>query len=542
MSDVESVVVADVEDKPPRFQAIWFLPLFVLAVGIYVVVQSYLEQGPTITIRFETAAGLQAGKTQLKALNVEVGLVEEVMLSEDLKHVLVTAKLNPGTRTLLREDTQIWVERPRIGAGGISGLGTLLSGAYIELSPGTGELGKRDFTGLEQVPATAPGVPGLRIELYSERANSVSPGDPMLYRGFRVGKIEATRLDLETSQIRYIAFIDSPYDQLVTPSTRFWNASGLNLEADASGIRLQSGSLTSLIVGGVSFDVPNIEDNGEAVADGASFRLFPDQRSSQTNPYVHGQLLVAEFEQSLRGLEAGAPVEYRGVRVGTVERVVSQFNLNEVSGDGRAIPVFLRAEPGRFGLGDSEEGLENLDYLLERSVAGGLRATVQTGNLLTGSLYVSLDYYPDEAPQAMGDYEGYKTIPTLSGGLQQLERQIATLLDKVNSLPLETTVKELNSTITTARSTLASVNALVADESTKALPARIESALAELERAAASFSEGSPLYGDADATLLELNETLASIRALAQSLEDQPNSLIFAKPSNPDPEPGLGTK
>ena len=528
---------AVVEDKPPRIQAIWILPLLVLVAGIYVVVQTYLDQGPTITIQFETAAGLQAGKTQLKALNVEIGLVEDVSLAEDLSHVTITVKLNPGTRALLREDTQIWVERPRIGAGGISGLGTLLSGAYIELSPGTGATGKRTFIGLEQVPATAPGVPGVRVALYSDRANSVSPGDPVLYRGFKVGKVESANFDLETSQMLYGVFIDAPYNQLVTNGTRFWNASGLNLEADASGIRLQVGSLTSLIAGGVSFDVPDIAEAGETVDDGASFRLYPDQRSSETNPYRFGRLLVAEFEQSLRGLAPGAPVEYRGIRVGTVERII-QDDLGDMRGKGAPIPVILRAEPGRFGLGDTEAALLEFDEMMALSVSNGLRATVQTGNLLSGSLYVSLEHFPDAEPALIGEYRGYPTLPTVSGGLQRLERQLATLLDKINALPLDKTVDELNATITQARTMLASVDNIVNDEATKALPSRLEATLVEFEHAAASFAEGSQLYGGANETLAELSQTLASVRALAQKLEDQPNTLIFSTPQNPDPEPG----
>jgi paraquat-inducible protein B len=270
--------------------------------------------------------------------------------------------------------------------------------------------------------------------------------------------------------------------------------------------------------------------------------LYPDRRSSQTNPYRFGRLLVAEFEQSLRGLETGAPIEYRGVRIGTVERVINQFSFDELSGNGQAIPVVLRAEPGRFGLGDNEDGLNLLDELFQRSVANGLRATVQTGNLLTGSLYISLDYYPDEAPQGMGEYDGYPTVPTIGTGLQRLERQVATLLDKINALPLGDTVDELNATIAQAHTLLASVDKIVNDEATKALPSRLEATLVELEHAAASFAEGSELYGGANETLAELSQTLASVRALAQKLEDQPNTLIFSTPQSPDPEPGEGSQ
>ena len=536
MSEPE-IEEAIIEDKPPRIQAIWLLPLVVLVVGIYVVVQAYLSQGPKITISFETATGLVAGKTQLKALNVEIGLVEEVVLAEDLSHVLVTAQLNPGTSQLFREDTQIWVERPRVGAAGISGLSTVLSGAYVEVSPGTGATGKRKFVGLEQVPATAPGVPGIRIVLHSESANSITPGDPILYRGFKVGKVEVVNLDLESSEIRYTAFIDAPYDQLVTEGTRFWNASGIQLEADASGIHLQSGSLTSLIAGGISFDVPDISEPGNPVEDGTLYRLYADKKSSETNPYEFYKQYVVEFEQSLRGLEPGAPVEYRGIRVGTVERILID-ELSNVDGTSNAVPVLLRAEPGRFGLGDSASGLAQLEQVLTRSVENGLRATVQTGNLLTGSLYISFDHYPDETLQEIGSYREYATVPTISSGLKRLESQGQTLGAKVNELPLEQTLQQLNRTVAQARELLASVDQLVTNEATQALPARVEATLLELERTAASFSQGSELYGNANDTLTELNQTLQSVRTLAQTLEKKPSALIFSQPQQADPVPG----
>lgn len=536
MSDVE-LEEAIVEDKPPRIQAIWLLPIVVLIVGIYVVVQTYLDQGPQITITFETATGLQAGKTQLKALSVEIGLVEEVVLADDLSHVIVTAQMNPGTAKLLREDTQIWVERARVGAAGISGLSTVLSGAYVEVSPGTGAAGKRKYVGLEQVPTTAPGVPGVRINLYSDRANSVSTGDPLLYRGFKVGKVEQVKLDLKSSQIHYTAFIDAPYDSLVTAGTRFWNASGLDIEAGANGIRVQSGSLTSLISGGVAFDVPDIADPGEPVASGASFRLYADKRSSETNPYEFYKLYVAQFEQSLRGLNPGAPVEYRGIQVGTVERILID-ELSPSDGQGQAVPVLIRAEPGRFGLGDSAGGVQLLEQTFRRGISNGLRANVQTGNLLTGSLFISLDHYPDEELEDIGEYAGYPTVPTISSGLQRLERQVATLLEKVNALPLDDTVNELNSTVHRARQLLGSIDKLVKSEAVQALPARLESTLGELEVAAGSFSQGSDLYGSATGTLFELQQTLQSVRTLVQKLEDKPNTILFSPAPQADPIPG----
>ncbi len=532
MSEVEAVI----EDKPGGFQAIWLLPLVVVVIGAWVVAQSYLTQGPTINVVFETAEGIQAGKTRVKAHSVEVGMVDEVRLADDRGSVIVTVQLDSGTADLLREDTQLWVVRPRIGASGISGLGTLLSGAYIELYPGMGVIGKRDFVGLNDVPATPPGVPGVRITLYSDRANSVGVGDPVLYRGFQVGRVESAVLD-EFSRIHIGVFIDAPHNQYVTPGARFWNASGLTVEADASGIRVVADSLTALLAGGIAFDVPTSEAE-QPVTDGATFRLYRDKRSSETDPYEFGKLYVLLFEQSLRGLQPGAPVEYRGIRVGTVQHIlIDVLGRFENLGAGTPVPVLIRVEPGRFGLGDSEAGVRRLEDGLGKSVGAGLRATIQTANLLTGSLYVSFDHYPDVPPESVGEFRGHPTLPTLPGGLQRIERQIASLLAKINDLPLDRTVDELNEAVARAKSLLASVNRIAESEEIQAMPARINATLKELEAAVGSFSQGSEFYDHASSALVELTQTLQSLRALTRIVEEKPNSLIFSATHEPDPEP-----
>jgi paraquat-inducible protein B len=532
MTDAEAIV----EDRPNRIQAIWLLPIAVLVIGALAVGEAYLDQGPVITVTFETAAGLQAGKTQVKALSVEVGMVEEVKLADDLGHVVVTAQLDPGTARLLRDDTQVWVVRPRFGTGGISGLGTLLSGAYIELSPGQGSMGQRKFVGLENIPATAPGVPGVRVELSTERASSVGVGDPVLYRGFQVGRVETTELDLETSQIRIGVFVDAPHDQLVTEGSRFWNASGLTIHADASGVRLSADALSSLVAGGIAFDVPSMAEPGGPVADGAKFRLYPDKPSSELDPYAFGKEYVVLFEQSLRGLEPGAPVEYLGIRVGTVIRILHDEFVGRADGN-QAVAIVMRAEPGRFGLGDTAEGVRLLEQRLGQSVASGLRATLETGNLITGKLYIAFDQYPEAEAAEIGQFDGYPTLPSLRTGLQRIERQVTALLSKLNALPLDRTVSELNVTLARAKRLLASLDDIAQGEDLRALPARLHDSLRGLESTMASYGEGSEFHEQANGALAELEQTLQSLRALAQTLEERPNSLIFSQSHASDPEP-----
>jgi paraquat-inducible protein B len=214
-----------------RFSTIWIIPIVALVAGIWMVVHTYLTEGPTISISFQSAEGLEAGKTKVKILNVDIGLIESVILNENVDGVITTVKLNAEARPLLREDTQFWVVRARVGAGGISGLGTILSGAYIELSPGTGKEGQRNFVGLEAPPSTPLDAPGLRVSLYSDHAGSVSRGDSVLYRGYKVGRVESTEFDVDKQQVNYELFIDSPFHEFVHSTTRFWNVSGISLSA-----------------------------------------------------------------------------------------------------------------------------------------------------------------------------------------------------------------------------------------------------------------------------------------------------------------------
>lgn len=512
-----------------RISPVWAVPIVAVVLGAWMVIYSWRSEGPDITITFSTADGVEAGKTKVKARSVEVGLVESVALGDDFESVVVTAKLERTAIPLLRQGTQFWVVRARIGTGGVTGLGTVLSGGYIELSPGTGEVGRREFEGLDDPPVTPAGVPGLHFTLVSGTASSVGAGDGIVYRGFRVGRIESTDFDIDTHEVRYRAFVEAPYDDLVTERTGFWNDSGIRFRAGADGIELDTGSLESMLLGGVAFGLPEGVEPGSPVDDGATFQLYGDYESINAHPYQQGVEYVVEFARSVRGLQPGAPVEYRGLRAGHVERVLLDDLVHRVreegrEGSGQPIPVLIRLEPGRLQMGDSAEGVELLQGTIREAVDNGLRATLSTGNLLTGSLYVALDIYPDEAPAELASFAGRPTIPTISGGLEAIEQRVTKLLDKLNALPLDDVTRSANATLRAADDTLVELTStvtelrlLLASRDFQALPRSVETSLAELDR------------------------TLRSVNALTQSLEEQPNSLIFPRNHMPDPVPPAGS-
>jgi paraquat-inducible protein B len=250
-----------------RISAIWLVPIVALVLGIWMVIHTLRSQGPEITVVFSSGASIEAGKTKIKFRDVEVGRVESVGLADDHESVVVTARLDKGAAPLLREDTQFWVVRPRVGPGGVSGVGTLLSGGYLQLAPGTGKEGRRDFVGLDEPPVTPAGTPGLHFKLVAEHSGSVGSGAPILYKGFRVGRIESAEFDVASQKMQYGAFIEAPYDELVTSATRFWNASGISVSATADGIQVQTASLEAVLVGGVVFGLPEgVEPGGPVEA------------------------------------------------------------------------------------------------------------------------------------------------------------------------------------------------------------------------------------------------------------------------------------
>lgn len=529
-----------------RFNPIWVVPVVAVLVGIYMVVHTMLTEGPEITIQFNTAEGLEAGKTSLRYRDVDIGLVGNVSLSEDMDKVLVTVKMDKQAANMLREDTRFWVVRARVGAGAISGLGTILSGAYIQLDPGTGKRTKGGaYVGLEVPPLTPADAPGIRLTLHSEQAGSLGEGDVIVYRGFKVGRIEGITFDSEKQLVIYDAFIDAPYDQLVTTNTRFWNASGVSVSASASGVEVTTGSMETILLGGVAFaNLPGMPA-GKKVDSGAIFKLSPSFSEVQQDPYRFRIYYVAQFDQSLRGLEPGAPVEYRGMQIGRVERILmKELVAQREAGRGQPIPVLLYLEPARLGLEDSEESIEGMRQSIELGVKNGMRASLQTGNVITGALYINVDWYKDQPAAAIGDFEGFPVIPTIPSGLGRLEQQLASLLDKLNALPIEPMVTKATGTLGTMDGTLASLTAtlkslqqILEEDGTKALPDELSRTLAELRQTLDGFSSDSAVGESLGSSVFELNQALRNLEELTRTLNAKPNSLLFPTDSPPDPIP-----
>jgi len=522
-----------------KFNAIWIIPLVALVAGVSIVVHSYMTEGPTITIEFRTAADLKPGKTKIKLLDVDVGLVESVVIKPDMSSVIATVKLDQNMRDHLNKNTRFWIVRASVGAGGVSGLGTILAGAYIKMAPGDGAGKQKAFIGLESPPQTPADAPGIRLTLFSDRAGSVSAGNSVLYNGYAVGRVETMTFDADKRQARYEIFIDAPYHELVNSSTRFWNVSGISLETSTMGIKIRTGSLDTVLLGGVAFAAPPGVPAGGPIESGKEFKLFDSYDEILTNPYRFGAYYVVMFKQSLRGLAPGAPVEYRGIQIGRVERLLmKELAAGGLTGGGASIPVLIYIEPGRIELADTQESVDQFKRVVKKGVTrDGMRATLETGNLLTGKKLISIDYFADKGPAELGQFDQYAVIPTIETGVARLQQQASDFLAKLNALPLEETVAEANNVLGNADSTLAALNLLLASDESQALPGELASTLADLRDVLAGFSQDSQVQQGLGASVNTLSTTLQSLDVLIRQLSIKPNSIIFPVSHEADPVP-----
>lgn len=526
-----------------KISIIWLLPLVALAIGLWMLIDTINNKGPEIDIAFKTAEGLTAGKTKIKMLNVDIGVVSSVKLNDEKNGVVVRAKLSKDIEPLLRKDTQFWVVKPRIGGQGISGLGTLLSVAYIELSPGKSETTETLFVGLEDIPITPKGIPGLHITLYSDRNYSLNAGDPVLYRGFSVGKVESAEFNLSERKSYYQIFIHAPYDDLVTSTSHFWNTGGINFDASADGISISTGALDTILGGGISFETPADLPPGEPVDNSATFLLYSGKNAAYDRQYEFGLEYIMLFKDSVRGLKTGAPIEYRGIRIGSVKKV-NYFDESETNDNDLRIPVLVRMEPARVGYPDTAESLIDFKKSMHNWLIQGLKAQVKTGSLVTGKLYVDMNFVDTSTNYSSEQYAGFEVIPTTTGGLEQMTKQVEGVLAKLQKLPIEpvvnsadATLKEVQQTVKTLRKTTARIESLLAQNSTQAIPGNINKTMVELNKTLSSLNDSSTVYQELNETLNNMQTLLQEMQPVVRHLKTKPNSLIFSGAKDQDIEP-----
>ncbi len=526
-------------ENPRRFalSPVWLIPLAAALIGCWLLYQTIASQGPRITLRLDTAEGLEAGQTLVKVRNVEVGHVDSVRLTDDYNGAIATIQMGPDTQKLLVADTEFWVVKPRVGRQGISGLGTILSGAYIRLQPGARTESERRFVALNHPPVPPAGTPGVSITLASDGDNPLNVGDPVIYQGQTVGQIEAAEFSAEDKRMSYQVFIEAPFDQIVTQATQFWLRSGIDFHIGADGVDIQTGSLQAIFAGGVTFGLPGGLEPGPVVQDGAAFELYATRNVARQDRFDEQIAYVILLDDSVRGLSVGAPVAYRGIRVGTVLQVPffhRNFNLDEFSGF--RIPVLIAIEPQRIS-GWIDWPTPEWQQNLERFFENGLRASIKSGNFLTGAMFISLQFDDNASDYDLRTLGDYPVFPSQPGSFSNIQQQISTLLDKINELEVGQFVSELKRTLAAVEAATRNLNQIFATESAQSLPQEIQRTLAELRGTLSAYQEGAPVYQELNESLQRLNRVLDDVEPLAETLRDDPNALIFGPSTGRDPVP-----
>ncbi|OYD72924.1 UNVERIFIED_ORG: paraquat-inducible protein B [Burkholderia sp. CF145] len=513
-----------------RVQIVWLVPLIAILIGGWLAVKAVMEQGPTVTIGFETGEGLEAGKTKIKFKNVDIGVVKNVKLSGDHRRVIATAELSKDATNLLIEDTRFWVVRPRISGGTVSGIGTLLSGSFIGMDVGTSTKPRRDYTGLETPPVFAIGVPGREFILKGADMGSLDVGSPIFYRRLQVGQVISYQLDPDGKGVTLHIFVNAPYDRYVKPDTRFWQASGIDVSLDTTGVKVNTESLVAILIGGLAFQTPDeTPDDAEAAAN-TEFALFNDRAEAfkRHDRIVDHYVLV--FRESVRGLVVGAPVDFLGIVVGEVAAINTGFDPVTKR---FSIPVEIRLYPERFTSRFVKGGAggritNDRERLAQTLVDHGLRAQLRTGNLLTGQLYVALDFFPN-APKAKVDWTTTPPeMPTIPGGLQSMQDSVTSLLAKLNQIPFGGIGKGAQKTLADADTLLKQLRTDVVPQARDTLAA----AQTALNSANGALQPDAPLAQNTADAMSELARTAAAFRSLADYLERHPEALIRGKPED----------
>ena len=524
-----------------RFNTIWLVPLIAVLVAGWMVYDSWSQRGPEITIVAKDADGLEAGKTKVKARNVDIGGVTNIKLSDDFTHALITLQMNKGTEKLLKSNTKFWVVKPRIGKEGISGLGTLLSGSYINMEPGNQGKRAKEYTMLSKPPLSTIDDKGIRVRLYSTQTTKLEVGTPINFRGYEVGYVEDAGFDLKRDAITYQLFIHAPYNKLINSRVKFWMTSGLSVQGTAKGIEVKMGSLQTLITGGISFGEIGDVKTAKPVKDLTEFKLFSSKQEAEDNRYNKFINYVMLFYGSVSGLESGSPVEYNGVRIGTVTQVpFAGATIDKLrSVDNPPVPILVRIEPQRLetNLKDSVKDLDEWRSIFADSFKRGMRATLDTSNLLTGGKIVSVKFVKDAAPQQITHYGKYLLFPTTTASLATMQEKVEVILNKLAALPLDKTVNSLNSTLAELNKVAKSTNELLSQQQTKQLPAKLSGTLDSLHSTLSDYKSEGVVGKKLEQSLTSLQRTLDELQPLIQEIRQKPNALIFGKPKRDDIEP-----
>ena len=510
---------------------VWIIPLVAAIIGGWLAVKTVLERGPTITISFKTAEGIEAGTTKIKYKNVDIGEVKTINLSADRSNVIVTAQFTKQAESILVADTRFWVVRARVAGGSVSGLGTLLSGSYIGLDVGSSPTARREFVGLEVPPVFTVDTPGRQYVLHSDSLGSLDIGAPIYFRRLQVGRVTSYDLDKDGNGVTFNIFINSPYDKYVDPNTRFWHASGLDVTLDANGVKINTEGLVAILLGGIAFQSPDDGVELPPAKPNTQFNLFPNRALAMKNPDTTVENYAMLFTGSVRGLTVGAPLDFRGVTIGEVTAINIDFDpvkkaiLMAVSAN-----LYPERLSSRYRNPNSKPTSQK--EMLDRFVERGFRAQLRTGSLLTGQLYVALEFFPNAHKAKIDWSKKPPELPTQAGSLEELQVTLSNLANKVGKFDFDKFNDGIQQTMTSVQDILKHADALITRLDAEIAPearATLEETRRTLTSVERAMSTEAPLQQNANDAMREIARAAQAVRILVDYLERHPEALLSGK-------------
>ncbi len=547
MDENSQVPVAEISGKK-GISLVWIVPLVTVLVGAGLLYKTFTEKGPTAVINFESAQGIEAGKTMVKYKDVNMGKVQSVRLTPGLERVRVTVDLAREAKGYLTDQTRFWVVRPRLSGSTVSGLGTLLSGAYIAIEPSKAGKPQSEFKGLEIPPLVTRESRGRLFTLKADRLDSLDYGSPVYFRGMKVGQVTGYNLEESGDKVTIQVFIDAPHDRRVTDAARFWSASGLDLDLGSEGVKINTKSLMSILLGGIVLYTPPSTKSEKPAERGQVFTLFDSREAAMARQYGHKAFFLLKFSQSVRGLDIGAPVEFRGFPVGQVTDIGIEFDWK----NGQVfVTVQIEIDDVRLHTSISKETALDDVHAFEALVAQGMRGQLRTGNLLTGKLFVALDFFENADPATITDHGGILELPTTPAALDALTASLQTVLKKLEQLPVKEISTRILAAVDSIKDAGKSVSALANSGDVKGAVNAFDLLMKKMEALIQELNQDLPpavaqvrttLAGVNDVVskdaevitalyraLEEMSQAAKAIRHLAEDIDQHPESLLRGK-------------
>jgi paraquat-inducible protein B len=508
-----------------RFSFVWLIPLVAAVIAGYLGYRTILQQGPLLTLTFDTAEGLAAGQTQIQYKAVVLGTVESIDLSGDDSHVVVKLRMNNVGRRFLTSHARFWVVRPRFTPGDLSGLTTLVSGAFIAVDPGPqGGVYQTSFTGLEEPPGVRSNEPGNTYVLKADTIGSIGTGSPVFYRDVQVGEVLGYDLGNGLGPVTVSIFVKSPFDHLVNPQTHFWNSSGITATLQGGGFHIEFQSLQAIISGGITFGEPPQAATLSPSPGNAVFSLYKSKDEADAAGYQNNLQIIAYFTSSVRGLMPGSPVDILGMQVGEVTGVTLLVNPQTGSAKVR-VAMALQPERVVSAAAITQSGVTP-QAVLQNLVNQGTRAELDTVSYVTGQMAITLAKVPNAKPAALTQEGDAFVVPSQAGGLDDVIANLSDISTKIDKMPLQQIGEHLNTLLVTTNKTVGSP---ALSQTLKQLTVTLKTANTTLNGVNQGYGADSDFQRNLTQLMDEATDTLRSIKLLAAELQRDPQALLLGR-------------